>query len=92
MMRPELCLLGVLVTLLCVSTNAAEQRSGAMLVDLSATEPSGEPVEFTFWHTGEGTAGKWAIVADPMAANGRARAQLSNDHTDYRFPLAVYKP
>jgi hypothetical protein len=63
-----------------------------MLVGLSATKPGGEPVEFTFWRTGEGTAGKWAIVADPTAANGRALAQLSDGHTDYRFPLAVYKP
>jgi hypothetical protein len=63
-----------------------------MLVDLSATEPDGEPLEFTFWHTGGGTPGKWAIVADPTAQNGRAVAQISNDHTDYRFPLAVYKP
>jgi hypothetical protein len=62
MMRPGLCVLGVLVTLLGASTDAAEQRSGAVLVDLSLTEPGEEPGGFTFWRTGEGTAGKWAIV------------------------------
>lgn len=44
------------------------------------------------WRTGEGEAGKWTIVADPTAVNGRALGQLSNDPTDYRFPLAIYKP
>jgi hypothetical protein len=87
-MRPELCVLGVLVTLVGASINAAGQGSGGMLVDLSTTEPGEEPA----WRTGNGTAGKWAIAADLTAANGRALAQLSNDRTGYRFPLAIYKP
>jgi hypothetical protein len=45
-----------------------------------------------FWRTGQGKDGKWVVVADPTAANGRAIAQMSKDRTDYRFPLAVYKP
>ena len=32
------------------------------------------------------------VVADPAAANGLAIAQVSKDRTDYRFPLAIYKP
>ena len=62
------------------------------MVGISATAPGGEPADFTFWRTGEGEAGQWTIVADPTAANGRAIAQVSKDHTDYRFPLAIYKP
>jgi hypothetical protein len=61
-------------------------------VDISAMSPGAEPVDFTFWRTGQGEAGKWTIVADPTAANGRAIAQVSQDRTDYRFPLGVYKP
>jgi hypothetical protein len=53
---------------------------------------AGSPRDFTFWRTGQGAAGQWTIVADASAANGRAIAQVSNDRTDYRFPLAVYKP
>jgi hypothetical protein len=34
------------------------------------------------WRTGEGEAGKWGIVADPTAVNGRAIAQVSKDRTD----------
>jgi hypothetical protein len=48
--------------------------------------------DFTLWRTGQGAAGEWIIVADPTAAGGRAIAQVSKDRTDYRFPLAVYKP
>jgi hypothetical protein len=48
--------------------------------------------EFTVWRTGEGGSAQWAIVADPTAAGGQALAQTSTDKTDYRFPLAIYKP
>jgi len=82
----------VLTAVLGLPAIALEHEGGPISVDLSAIEPSEEPAEFTFWHTGEGEAGKWTIVADATAANGRAIAQLSHDRTDYRFPLAVYKP
>ena len=48
--------------------------------------------DFTLWRTGRGETGQWTIVTDPSAAGGRAIAQVSKDRTDYRFPLAVYKP
>jgi hypothetical protein len=48
--------------------------------------------DFTLWRTGEGQAGQWAVIADPTAADGSSIAQVSKDRTDYRFPLAVYKP
>ena len=32
------------------------------------------------------------MVADATAAGGRAIEQTSTDKTDYRFPLAIYKP
>ncbi len=41
---------------------------------------------------GQAGAGEWILVTDPTAAGGRAIAQVSKDRTDYRFPLAVYKP
>jgi hypothetical protein len=55
-------------------------------------QPGAEPTDFTFWRTGQGADSQWTVVADPTAAKGRAIAQISKDRTDYRFPLAVYKP
>jgi hypothetical protein len=71
---------------------AQGQGSGPITVDLSATPPGSEPADFSFWRTGQSEAGKWTIVTDPSASNGRAIAQVSKDRTDYRFPLAVYQP
>ena len=82
----------VLTAVLALPAIALGQGSNPIAVDLSATTPGGEPADFTFWRTGEGEAGQWSIVADPTAANGRAIAQVSKDRTDYRFPLAIYKP
>ena len=62
-----------------------------MVVDLSKLSANLEP-DFVLWRTGQGGAGEWVLVADPTAAGGRAIAQVSKDRTDYRFPLAVYKP
>ena len=62
-----------------------------MVVDLSKLPANLEP-DFVLWRTGQGGAGEWILVVDPTAAGGRAIAQVSKDRTDYRFPLAVYKP
>src|ERR1700751_5780718 len=62
-----------------------------MTVDIVQVAPNLEP-EFTQWRTGEGGAAEWSLVADASAAGGRAIAQVSKDKTNYRFPLAIYKP
>ena len=77
--------------LLAIAGVALAQGIGPVIVDMSTLSANLEP-DFTLWRTGEGEAGKWTIVADPTASNGQALGQLSNDRTDYRFPLAIYKP
>ena len=62
-----------------------------MTVDIGQLASNLEP-EFTQWRTGEGGAAEWRLVADASAIGGRAIAQVSNDKTNYRFPLAIYKP
>jgi hypothetical protein len=71
---------------------ALDQTGRPIPVDISEIEPGGEPAGFTFWHTGDGETGLWGVVTDPTAMDGRAIAQLSRDRTDYRFPIAIYKP
>ena len=62
-----------------------------MTVDIGQLAPNLEP-EFTQGRTGDGNAAEWILVADASAAGGRAIAQVSKDKTNYRFPLAIYKP
>ena len=48
------------------------------------------PKTFETALTGQGQAGRWEVIEDPTADDGRALAQLNSDPTDYRFPLAIY--
>lgn len=48
------------------------------------------PKTFESALTGEGQAGRWEVIEDATADDGRALAQLNSDPTDYRFPLAIY--
>ena len=50
------------------------------------------PADFDFGLTGQGGAGQWVVTSDPSASGGRTIEQTSTDRTDYRFPLAIYKP
>jgi hypothetical protein len=61
-------------------------------IDISRMNPGLAPDDFTFWRTGDGDVGDWRVVEDPTASNRQAIAQTSSDTTDYRFPLAVYRP
>ena len=91
MSRGGRCGLQFFIALLAFVGAAWGQGSGPMVVDLSKPSANLEP-DFVLWRTGQGGAGEWILVADPTAAGGRAIAQMSKDRTDYRFPLAVYKP
>jgi hypothetical protein len=48
------------------------------------------PVRFHEALTGQGAKPQWIVEADPSApSQPNVLAQLSNDKTDYRFPLAI---
>jgi hypothetical protein len=82
--------IALLPVILPISLEA--QMSTPIRIDLSKAEPGQEPENFSVWRTGRGEAARWIIVDDATASQGRAVAQVSTDRTDYRFPLAVYKP
>ena len=48
------------------------------------------PAKFHGARTGQGTEGKWAVMADATApSKPNVVAQTSTDSTDYRFPLLI---
>lgn len=64
-------------------------------VTMIATErmPIGEPpADFDVARTGQGEPARWQVIEDKSATGGHAIEQVSTDRTDYRFPLAIYKP
>jgi hypothetical protein len=77
---------GVLMPTISPAQNATTR------IDISRMAPGLPPDGFTFWRTGDGNAGEWLVLKDPTAISGHAIAQTSKDPTDYRFPLAIYKP
>ena len=88
----SLCLAAALSAGAMACAAAALAQTGAIMIDLERMTVGGAPTDFDFARTGSGAIGQWAVVADATAASGRAIEQTSTDATDYRFPLAVYKP
>jgi hypothetical protein len=62
------------------------------MIAIDKMEVGSPPEDFGSWRTGQGGTARWEVVADATAAGGRAIEQTSTDKTDYRFPLAIYKP
>ena len=62
------------------------------MIEIDKMTRGAEPADFDFARTGQGAAGRWAVTSDPSAAVGLAIEQTSADTTDYRFPLAIYRP
>jgi len=55
-----------------------------------AAEPTGTLSKtFETALTGQGQAGRWEVIEDASADDGRALAKLNSDPTDYRFPPAI---
>lgn len=69
---------------------ARAQGAGAKTWDFQADALNAPPAGFSFGRTGQGREGKWVVVQDPTAPSGdHVLAQLDQDDTDYRFPVAV---
>lgn len=69
---------------------ARAQGSAARTWDFQADALNAPPAGFSFGRTGRGREGKWVVVHDPTAPAGdHVLAQLDQDDTDYRFPVAV---
>jgi hypothetical protein len=75
-----------------VMPSISPSQNGTTQIDISSMTLGVTPGDFTFWRTGSGDVGDWRVVADPTATHGQAIAQMSTDPSDYRFPLAIYRP
>ncbi len=67
------------------------QTAGKSFVYGFDNDPAGQiPARFHDGLTGQGARPQWVVKADPSApSQPNVLAQLSNDKTDYRFPLAI---
>jgi hypothetical protein len=63
----------------------------AETITFGAEKAGSLPTAFETGLTGEGKPGRWEIVEDATAQDGRALAQLNAEATDYHFPLAIYR-
>jgi hypothetical protein len=71
---------------------AALSQTGVTMIAIDKMNIGTAPDGFEFARTGSGSTGRWSVATDPTADGGRAIEQTSADTTDYRFPLAIYKP
>jgi hypothetical protein len=72
--------------------SAVLAQRGAPMIAIEKMDVGAVPADFDFGLTGQGAPGQWVVTSDPSATGGRAIQQTSSDRTDYRFPLAIYKP
>ena len=62
----------------------------SFLYNFDHDAPDQVPAKFHSALTGEGAKGEWVVKADQSApSQPNVLAQLSDDRTDYRFPLAI---
>lgn len=72
--------------------SAGLAQTGAPMIAIEKMDVGKAPADFDFGRTGQSGPGQWVVTGDASAAGGHAIEQSSIDQTDYRFPLAIYKP
>lgn len=79
------------VTAIPPETHAPPQALGTTLsYNFDMEIPGGMPAKFHAALTGQGSEGKWAVMADPTApSKPNVVAQTSTYKTAYRFPLLI---
>jgi glycosyl hydrolase family 59 (putative galactocerebrosidase) len=82
----------VLACVVACAGSAGVAQTGAIMIAIDKMTPGAAPADFEFARTGKGGPGQWAVAADASVAVGLAIEQTSTDRTDYRFPLAIYRP
>jgi len=73
-------------------SSIATAQQPPVRIGIGAMPVGAAPLQFEFGRTGSGAPAEWQVVVDPTAIRQKAIAQISQDKTDYRFPLAIYQP
>ena len=88
-----LMMAGILIIGICLTGNVmvqAGQESNSKTWNFDSDVINAAPSGFTFGRTGDGRPGRWVILAEKDAPSGpNVLAQVDNDGTDSRFPIAV---
>jgi hypothetical protein len=77
---------------LACAGSAGFTQTGVIMIAIDKMTVGAAPADFEFARTGQGGPGQWTVTADATASGERAIEQTSTEKTDYRFPLAIYKP
>ena len=67
-------------------------QSATTVIAIAKMEVGTAPADFEFARTGQGSESQWSVVHDETSSGDRVIEQTSTDRTDYRFPLAIFKP
>ena len=89
--KPNLAAIALACAIACAGS-AGVTQTGANMIAIEKMTPGTEPTDFDFARTGQGRPAQWAVTSDKSAAAGLAIEQTSTDTTDYRFPIAIYRP
>ncbi|MBN9051020.1 MAG: hypothetical protein J0H78_16315 [Rhizobiales bacterium] len=81
----------IAVTLLYSRSDGLSQSTSTTIA-ISRMDIGAPPREFEFARTGQGSSSRWTVVRDTDGLEGRVIEQSSTDQTDYRFPLAIFRP
>lgn len=81
---------GVALTAPALPAPVSPGRPATRAWDFQADAVGAPPAGFSFERTGEGRLGRWVVQLDPTAPAGdHVLAQVDEDRTDYRFPVAA---
>jgi len=77
---------------LAFASASAFPQPGATMIPIEKMTVGAVPADFELARTGQGAVGQWIFVEDASAPGLRVIEQVNTDRTDYRFPLAIYRP
>ena len=81
-----------MVCAIACAGSAVLAQEGTRTISIEKMDVGSTPTDFDFGLTGQGRPGQWVVTRDASATGGRVIEQSNADRTDYRFPIAIYKP